>query len=57
MMPADVADRIDYYFEVMKIADEKSDYAEFMEKWRDYKPPSHLGVRSKRRRNDGTNRL
>lgn len=49
MMPEDVADRINYHFEVMKISDGKSDYAEFMNKWRDYKPPNYLGVRSKRR--------
>lgn len=49
MMPTNVADRINYHFEVMKISDEKSDYAEFMEKWRDYKPPNHLGVRPERR--------
>ena len=43
MMPTSVADRINYHFEALKISDEMSDYAELMNKRRNYKPPGHLG--------------
>ena len=43
-MSQEVMDRIDYYCEALKISNEKSDYDEYMEKMKHYKPSDRLGV-------------
>ena len=43
-MPQEVMDRIDYHCEALKISNENSDYEEYMEKMKHFKPPNRLGV-------------